>query len=89
VGRHRDDERDNRVVHLRHTPEGLDTGEQFFGPLGRATEALMAQFSLAEIVTVARFMDGAVAVLAEYVQAVGETPRPAVTPSSNSKTPPS
>lgn len=69
VQRHRDDVRDNRVVHLRHTPEGMATASRFFGPLGQATGALMDRFAPEEIEVIGRFLDGAVEVLAGYVRA--------------------
>lgn len=74
VERHRDDARDNRVVHLRHTPEGMGTASRFFGPLGRATETLMDQFTPEEIDVVRRFLDGAVDVLADYVRRQSSEP---------------
>lgn len=69
VRRHRDN-RDSRVVHLRHTPEGLETAHRFFGPLGQATRDLLDQFSAGEVEAIGRFLDSAVAVLAEHLQAV-------------------
>jgi len=59
VRRDRDDPADHRVVHLRHTDQGMATGTAFFGPLGELVEALMGQFDDAELTVVRRFLTGA------------------------------
>ncbi|MGQ7297084.1 MarR family winged helix-turn-helix transcriptional regulator [Quadrisphaera sp. KR29] len=51
-------ETDRRRVHLRTTPGAMDVARAFFGPLGRRTDAVMAQFSEAELLAVHRFLEG-------------------------------
>ena len=49
---------DRRVVHLRYGEPGMALAVAFFGPLGARSDAVMAQFSTAELATVERFLDG-------------------------------
>lgn len=49
---------DRRRVHLRITPGAMVVAGAFFGPLGRRTDAVMAQFSEAELRAVHRFLVG-------------------------------
>jgi DNA-binding MarR family transcriptional regulator len=49
---------DRRVVHLRYAEPGMALAVAFFGPLGARSDAVMAQFSTAELATVERFLDG-------------------------------
>nr|WP_255480255.1 MarR family transcriptional regulator [Quadrisphaera sp. RL12-1S] len=49
---------DRRRVHLRITREAMGVAGAFFGPLGRRTDAVMAQFSEAELAAVHRFLVG-------------------------------
>ncbi|MEH3078234.1 MAG: MarR family transcriptional regulator [Quadrisphaera sp.] len=51
-------ETDRRRVHLRITPAAMGVAGAFFGPLGRRTDAVMAQFSEAELSAVHRFLTG-------------------------------
>ncbi|PWJ53776.1 DNA-binding transcriptional regulator, MarR family [Quadrisphaera granulorum] len=57
VQRERDDI-DRRRVHLRITREAMGVAGAFFGPLGQRTDAVMAQFSEAELSAVHRFLVG-------------------------------
>jgi DNA-binding MarR family transcriptional regulator len=49
---------DRRVVHLRYGAPGMALAAQFFGPLGRRTDTVMAGFSDADLTTVRRFLAG-------------------------------
>jgi DNA-binding MarR family transcriptional regulator len=49
---------DRRVVHLRYGEPGMALAVEFFGPLGRRSDAVMAEFSDAELDTVRRFLAG-------------------------------
>ncbi|MDG4765495.1 MarR family transcriptional regulator [Solwaraspora sp. WMMD406] len=55
---------DRRKVRLRYAEPGARLATEFFAPLGRRTDAVMAQFSDAELATIRRFLD-----------AIGETTR--------------
>ncbi len=56
VRRTRDNPRDNRVVHLRYTEQGMETGVAFFGPLGRRTTEVLDRFDDAELAVIHRFV---------------------------------
>jgi DNA-binding MarR family transcriptional regulator len=49
---------DRRVVHLRYGEPGMALAVQFFGPLGKRTDQVMADFSDAELALVRRFLSG-------------------------------
>ena len=49
---------DRRVVHLRYGEPGMALAVQFFGPLGKRTDQVMADFSDAELDLVRRFLQG-------------------------------
>ncbi len=49
---------DRRVVHLRYGEPGMALAVEFFGPLGRRSDAVMDEFSDAELETVRRFLAG-------------------------------
>jgi len=59
VRRSREDTRDNRVVHLRSTEQGMVTAGSFFGPLGALTEAVLDTFDAAELRVIERFITAA------------------------------
>ena len=56
IRRARDHPADNRVVHLRYTDQGRATGLAFFGSLGDRANAILDEFSDAELEVVARFI---------------------------------
>jgi DNA-binding MarR family transcriptional regulator len=68
IRRVRDHPTDHRVVHLRYTEQGRATGVAFFGSLGERTNALLDQFSDAELQVIERFLTGAAAALHEQVR---------------------
>lgn len=74
VRRSRDEARDNRVVHLRHTDHGMKAAQSFFTPLGKATEALLTGFTDAEVGAIARFLTQAVDALVAHVEAAASNP---------------
>lgn len=47
---------DRRVVHLRYGEPGMALAVEFFGPLGRRTDIVMAEFSDADLDIVRRFL---------------------------------
>jgi DNA-binding MarR family transcriptional regulator len=57
---------DRRVVHLRYGEAGMALAAAFFGPLGTRTDAVMAGFSVAELATVERFLDGMTAAVTAH-----------------------
>jgi len=57
---------DRRVVHLRYGDTGMALAQAFFTPLAPRTDAVMAQFDLAELQVVERFVAGMVATLSGY-----------------------
>jgi DNA-binding MarR family transcriptional regulator len=57
---------DRRVVHLRYGEPGMALAVQFFGPLGRRTDRVMAEFSEAELALVQRFLRGMNEALSEH-----------------------
>ncbi|WP_306207511.1 MarR family winged helix-turn-helix transcriptional regulator [Actinoplanes sp. RD1] len=65
---------DRRVVHLRYGEPGMALAQDFFGPLGGRTDAVMADFTDAELDTVRRFLAGMDAALAEHHQEVRSGP---------------
>jgi DNA-binding MarR family transcriptional regulator len=70
VARVRDHPSDNRVVHLRKTPQGMSTAAAFFGPLAARTQALAASYGEAEQEAIARFLDAAATALHEHLAAL-------------------
>ncbi len=54
---------DRRMVHLRYGERGMALAVEFFGPLGRRSDEVMAEFSDAELNVVRRFLDGMTAAL--------------------------
>ncbi len=61
---------DRRRVHLRYAEQGMALAIGFFGPLGRRTDAVMAEFDDAELATVHRFLVAMAHVMEEYRQSV-------------------
>jgi len=57
---------DRRVVHLRYGEPGMKLAVEFFRPLGRRSDDVMAEFSDAELATVRRFLDGMTAALTAH-----------------------
>ncbi|ABS04796.1 DNA-binding MarR family transcriptional regulator [Kineococcus radiotolerans] len=49
---------DRRKVFLRYGEPGMELAREFFGPLGRRSAAVMAQFDDAELEVVHRFLTG-------------------------------
>lgn len=68
IRRVRDHPTDHRVVHLRYTEQGRATGVAFFGSLGERTNALLDQFSAAELQVIQRFLTGAADALHDQVR---------------------
>lgn len=50
------DERDRRKVLLEHSAEGRARAEEFFAPVRRRSDAVMDQFSAAELQVVSRYL---------------------------------
>ncbi len=65
---------DRRVVHLRYGEPGMALAVEFFGPLGRRSDEVMAGFSDAELETVRRFLDGMGAALNAHHHAMRDAP---------------
>jgi DNA-binding MarR family transcriptional regulator len=63
---------DRRVVHLRYGEPGQALAVEFFGPLGRRTDDVMAGFTDAELAVVHRFLDGMTAALTAHHREVRE-----------------
>ena len=57
---------DRRVVHLRYGEPGMALALQFFGPLGKRTDDVMAGYSDADLALVRRFLQGMNDALAEH-----------------------
>ena len=57
---------DRRVVHLRYGEPGMAVAMSFFRPLGARSQAVMDQFSEAELATVRRFLAGMLEAMAEH-----------------------
>lgn len=74
IRRTRDHPADNRVVHLRHTEQGMATGIAFFGPLGRRTEAILEQFSDEQLSVIERFITEAAGTLHEHLSDLESRP---------------
>lgn len=72
VRRSREDSRDNRVVHLRSTEQGISTARAFFSPLGVLTEAVLAGFDDAELGVIERFITAAADTVTEHLGHLGE-----------------
>ncbi len=49
---------DRRRIHLHFAPASMALAREFFGPLGRRANDLMAEFDDGELDTVLRFVDG-------------------------------
>ncbi len=65
---------DRRVVHLRYGEAGMALAIEFFGPLGRRSDEVMAGFSDAELRTVRRFLDGMTAALHAHRHEMRDAP---------------
>ena len=65
---------DRRVVHLRYGEAGKALAVEFFGPLGRRGDEVMAGFSDAELDTVRRFLDGMTAAMAAHHHEMRDAP---------------
>lgn len=59
VRRSREDTRDNRVVHLRSTDQGMATARSFFGPLGVLIKAVLDTFDGPDLEVIERFITAA------------------------------
>lgn len=57
---------DRRRVHLRYAEAGMALAMGFFGPLGRLTDTVMAEFDDGELSTVQRFLDAMGATMEAY-----------------------
>ncbi|MEU8234904.1 MarR family transcriptional regulator [Actinoplanes sp. NPDC048967] len=57
---------DRRVVHLRYGEPGMVLAMEFFGPLGRRTDDVMAGFSDDDLALVRRFLQGMNDALGEH-----------------------
>ena len=57
---------DRRVMHLRYGEPGMALALQFFGPLGRRTDRVMADFSDDDLAMVQRFLQGMNEALVEH-----------------------
>ena len=57
---------DRRVVHLRYAEPGMALAMQFFGPLGKRTDQVMADFTDEDLALVGRFLRGMNEALAEH-----------------------
>ena len=67
IRRVRDNPADNRVVHLRYTDQGRATGLAFFGTLGERANAVLDQFSSAELTVIERFITAMASSVHEHV----------------------
>jgi DNA-binding MarR family transcriptional regulator len=65
---------DNRVVHLHHTEQGIDTALQFFRPLGAAMFNLLDEFDDEELAVVARFAESSAAMMRAHLETVERPP---------------
>ncbi len=65
---------DRRVVHLRYGEAGMALAVEFFGPLGRRSDEVMAGFSDAELETVRRFLDGMTAAITAHHHEMRDAP---------------
>jgi len=57
---------DRRVVHLRYGEPGMALALEFFGPLGKRTDDVMAGYSDEDLALVHRFLQGMNDALAEH-----------------------
>jgi DNA-binding MarR family transcriptional regulator len=57
---------DRRVVHLRYGEPGMALAMEFFGPLGKRTDDVMAGYSDEDLALVRRFLQGMNDALAEH-----------------------
>jgi DNA-binding MarR family transcriptional regulator len=71
---------DRRVVHLRYGEPGMALAREFFGPLGKRTDDVMAGYSDEDLALVRRFLQGMNDALTEHHVAVraADRPRPGV-----------
>lgn len=58
--------RDRRTVHLHYSEHGHAVAEDFFGPLGRLSDQVMAEFSVPELEVVLRFLTGMTGAMASH-----------------------
>lgn len=68
------DDADRRRVLLHVSPRGLALGQEFFGPLGERTDAVMATFTDGELDVVRRFLAGAGEALAAHREHLARHP---------------
>lgn len=68
------DDPDRRRVHLRYDPAGLALAQDFFRPVGERSNAVMDQFSDAELAAVARFLRAMNDMLAHHREELGFRP---------------
>jgi DNA-binding MarR family transcriptional regulator len=64
---------DRRVVHLRYGEPGMALALGFFGPLGKRTDKVMADFSDEELALVQRFLSGMTEALVDHHAEVRST----------------
>ena len=62
------------MVHLRYGEPGMALAVEFFGPLGRRSDEVLAGFSDAELETVRRFLDGMTAAITAHLHEMRDTP---------------
>ena len=67
---------DRRVVHLRYGEPGMALALEFFGPLGKRTDQVMAEFSDEDLALVHRFLRGMNAALSDHRTEVRSAARP-------------
>jgi DNA-binding MarR family transcriptional regulator len=65
---------DRRVVHLRYGEPGMALAIAFFGPLGRRSDTVMADFTDAELDTVRRFLAGMNAAMSAHRDEMRDAP---------------
>lgn len=70
IERVRDHPTDNRVVHLRYTPQGMATGMAFFGPLSERTHAILDEFTAGELSVIQRFVTAAAASMHDQMESL-------------------
>lgn len=70
------DAHDRRRIHLLHGEHGREVAQQFFGPLGRLSSAIMDDFSDDELQTVRAFLTRMTAAMAEHHASLAAGPAP-------------
>jgi len=76
IQRVRDHPSDHRVVHLRYTEQGRVTGLAFFGSLGERADAVLGEFSPAELLVIQRFIAAMADSVRTQVQSLEGRPPP-------------